>query len=659
MVIPNLADSKRDIMNKIIILVSINLFFVTLANSQESTYYKISDVNIPEDLVLEVGGLAFDEDGSLMACTRRGEVWNIKDPASSNPEFNRYFAGLHEPLGLAYKDGSYYMAQRGELTKLTDTDGDGKADEYETIYNWPLAANYHEYAYGPVILPDGNMLVNLNLQWIGRGASLSKWAGWMLMISPEGEMTPIATGLRSPAGLGLNKNGDIFYTENQGDWVGTGRMTHIEKGDFAGHVEGLKWSGERGSPIDLTMEGVMADVTNSGGTTLYDYAQETKGVKAPSVWFPHTILGISTSDIEIIPEDFGPFAGQLLVGDQGHSKLMRVYQEKVNGSYQGVAFNFVEGFSSGLLRTEWGPNNTLYVGMTNRGWASTGKKKFGIQRLNWTGKMPFEMKTISAKPDGFEIEFTQPTSKRTAANPDNYSITDFSYKYHHIYGSDPINQEERTIFKVDLSQDGLTARLYVEGMREGYVYEIKGEGVRSSTGGSLLHNVGYYTLNNIPDGEKMDGADHAVHAATIMKSVDLQSDKRITTMPGNWLNGPEEEIKIGTKAGMLFDKRSVTVKAGSKVKLVLNNPDDMMHNLLIVKPGTVNIVANMANKLGLKGQAMGYVPDSDNVIAHTNLLEPGSSDVIYFVAPEEPGDYTFVCTFPAHAATMKGVFKVE
>lgn len=189
---------------------------ITDLNGQESKYYSISDVKSPEGIVLEVGGLAFDDEGSLMVCTRRGEVWNIKNPASNDPQFKRYFAGLHEPLGLAYKDGSYYMAQRGELTKLTDTDGDGEADEYETIYNWPLAANYHEYAYGPVILPDGNMLVNLNLQWIGRGASLSKWAGWMLMISPEGDMTPIATGLRSPAGLGLNKNGDIFYTENQG-----------------------------------------------------------------------------------------------------------------------------------------------------------------------------------------------------------------------------------------------------------------------------------------------------------------------------------------------------------------------------------------------------------------------------------------------------------
>lgn len=644
---------KRSILIAIVLL-GVSSF---VSEAQESNYYKISDVKAPAGVVLEVGGLAFNEEGSLMACTRRGELWSIENPGSSNPSFSRFAAGLHEPLGLAYNNGSYYMAQRGELSKLTDTNNDGKADNYETIYNWPLAANYHEYAYGPVFLPDGNMLVNLNLQWIGRGASLSKWAGWMLMISPEGELTPIATGLRSPAGLGLNKNGDIFYTENQGDWVGTGRMTHIEKGDFAGHVEGLKWSKESGSPVSLTMEGVMDDVAKSGGTTLYDYAQEVDGVKPPSVWFPHTIMGISTSDIEIIPEGFGPFAGQLLVGDQGHSKLMRVSQEKVKGEYQGVVFDFVRGFSSGLLRTEWGPDNTLYVGMTNRGWASTGKEPYGIQRLKWTGIDPFEMKTVKAQADGFEIEFTKAVNKRTAANPDSYSITDFNYKYHHIYGSDPIMQEDRTIFKVDLSQDGLKARLYVEGLREGFVYEIKGEGVRSNSGEELLHNVGYYTLNNIPEGARAESGE--ISASTVMPTVEVKSNKRVSEMPGSWLNGPDEEVVIGTKAGMLFDKKSVSVKAGSKVRLVLNNPDDMMHNLLIVSPGAVDRVADMANKMGLKGQSLGFVPDSELVLAHTNLLQPGSSDVIFFTAPSEPGDYSFVCTFPAHAATMKGLFKVE
>lgn len=637
------------------------LFLLTISlginiNAQkESDYYKISSVPIPENVELEAGGLAFNDKGQLGVTTRRGELWLIDKPESNQPKFTRFAAGLHEPLGLAFKDGSFYFAQRGELTKATDENGDGRGDLFETIYNWPLVANYHEYAYGPLILDDGNMLINLNLGWVGRGASLSKWSGWMLMISPEGKMTPIATGMRSPAGLGKNAAGDIFYSENQGDWVGSGRMSHVEKGDFLGHPEGLKWSSEPGSPITLKME----DITDIEEQTLYEYSKKEPALKAPSVWFPHTLMGISTSAISVIEDGFGPFTNQLFVADQGHSKIMRVFQEKINGEYQGICFPFVEGFDSGLLRLEWGPNNTLYGGQTNRGWASTGKKKYALQRLNWTGKTPFEMKTVKAKSDGFEITFTEPVDRRTAANPESYEISDFNYKYHHFYGSEAIRVEERAVFKVNVAQDGLSAHLAIEGMREGYVYEIKAAGVKNIKGQGLLHDFGYYTLNNIP-GKEAASEDHSQHtaAAASAQEIDYKTRKRVTEMPGSWLNGPDQTITITAIAGMKYDTKEVTVKAGSKLKIELNNPDDMMHNFVITQPNAATKVGDLAMELGLKGQSKAYVPDSDLVLAHTTLLRPGSADIIYFQVPSEPGDYEFVCTFPAHAATMRGILKV-
>lgn len=622
--------------------------------TDEASFYQISDVPIPADIILEVGGLAFDDAGNLGASTRRGEIWMIKNPSSASPEFSRFAHGLHEPLGLAYRNGSFYCAQRGELTKLTDANSDGIADTYENIYNWNLNGNYHEYSYGPLILPDGDMLVNLNLGWVGRGASESKWRGWMLRISEQGQMTPIATGMRSPAGLGFNAAGDIFYTENQGDWVGSGRMTHMEKGDFAGHPEGLKWSGEPGSPISLTME----DIDDTKEISLYEYQKIHDAVKPPSVWFPHTLMGISTSDIAVIPQNFGPFQGQLLVGDQGHSKIMRVFQEKIDGVYQGICFPFVEGFSSGVLRMKWGADQTLFVGMTNRGWASTGKQPYGLQKLKWTGKTPFEMQKVEAQSDGFLISFTEPVDRRSAANPDSYSVTDFTFKYHHLYGSPVTDQEERTIFKVELAQDGMSAKLLVEGMREGYVYEIAADQVKSQQGNLLLHPKGYFTLNVIPDGERLAEHHDHVDANTVFEEVDLKSDKRITVMPGSWLDGPDESLTMGTIPGMKFDQEELTVRAGSKVKLTFNNPDDMMHNLVISSPGSIGSIADAANRIGLGGQKQGYIPKHDEIIAHTNLLRPGSSDIIFFTVPDTPGIYHIVCTFPGHATSMQSTLKV-
>lgn len=621
---------------------------------KESEYYKIVDVPIPEGIVLEVGGLALNDQDQLGVCTRRGELWVLDQPYSKRPKYNLFAKGLHEPLGLAFKNNGFYATQRGELTRLEDRNQDGKADLFKTVYSWPLSGNYHDYSYGPKFMPNGDMIVTLNLSWIGYGESLSKWRGWLLQITPEGEMTPVATGLRSPAGFVVNEKGDVFYTENQGDWVGSGRMTHLEKGDFAGNPGGLNWINEPGSPLSLERSSIPDDP----GISLYEYAKKEPAMKAPAVWFPHTILGISTSDVLIDNTEgkFGPFPGQWLVGDQGHSKIMRVAMEEVEGVYQGAAFNFVEGFSSGILRMIWGSDNSMFVGMTSRGWASTGKKEFGLQRLVWNGKTPFEMKTIKAQADGFIVEFTKRVDPKTAADPTSYAMSTFTYKYHKKYGSPIEDQQATRITKVELAEDGLSAKLSVEGMRLGFIHQLVAAGVRSRSGEDLLHNTGYYTLNAVPGG--------ALKSPPMNNNPDVADDggssKRVSAMPSSWTNGPDAELSLGTEPGLKYDETMLYVKPSAKVKLTFNNNDDMMHNLVIVKKGdAIEKVTQLSFDLGLKGEEMDYVPDTDLVLHHTGILRPDSSETIYFEAPSEPGYYRYVCTFPGHALVMRGTLVVE
>ncbi|MBD2699731.1 auracyanin family protein [Spirosoma sp. BT702] len=672
----------RQLVRIVTFLFALSLFHAFTQNTYaqrpavEDDYYRILTLPIPEDIKLEVGGLAPLPDGRLAACTRRGEVWIISNPymqGSRMPTYKKFASGLHEPLGLMWHPKGYFLCtQRGEVTKLVDNDGDDQADEYQSFYKWPLSGNYHEYSYGPVLLPDGDMVITLNLDWIGYGASLAKWRGWMLKLTEKGEMTPWATGMRSPAGFGVLRDGSIFYTENQGDWVGSGRMTHLAKGDFAGNPAGLRWTSEPGSPLSLKPEDVP-----STGKPMFEVAKTVKNLKVPAIWFPHTLMGISTSDFKQDTTNgaFGPFSDQLFVGDQGHSKIMRVALEKVNGEWQGACFPFREGFQSGIIRTVWGQDGSMFVGMTSRGWAATGKDSYGIQRLVWTGKMPFEMKTITSKPDGFEVSFTSPVDRKTAENPESYSLNSFTYRYHKTYGSPIENARTIPIRGIVVSPDGMSARIVADTvLREGYIHEVKAEGVRSATNMPLLHSVGYYTLNAIAPGEKLNlparvvaaaKHDHAEmmaaekkDVATTAKNVKSVNAKRTVTMPADWANGPDQTITIGTKPGLKFDVERLEVKAGSRIKLVFNNNDDMLHNCVITKPATALAVGDAALKLNLNGPKMNYVPASANVLYHTNILQPETSETIYFLAPTAPGDYQFVCTFPGHSSLMQGTLKV-
>ncbi|MCF2501856.1 plastocyanin/azurin family copper-binding protein [Dyadobacter sp. CY107] len=643
----------------------IALFFLCAANSfaqhileNESKYYKITTVPVPDSIMLEVGGLAFTGDDKLGVATRRGEIWVIDDPyrkKSQTPRYSLFASGLHEPLWLAHKKGAFYTTQRSELTKISDSNGDGLADLFQTIYSWPISGNYHEYSYGPLILPNGEMLVTLNLSWVGRGESLTKWRGWMLKITEDGKMTPFATGMRSPAAFGLNASGDIFVAENQGDWIGSGRITHLKAGDFAGHPAGLKWSAEPGSPIDLKR----SSFADSIGI-MYDYAQGKPHLKVPSIWFPHTVMGISTSAIVSMDSDeAGPFKDQLLVGDQGHSKIMRAFLEKVNGQYQGACFPFREGFASGILRMAWGSDHSLFVGMTSRGWASTGKDLFGLQRLIFPKQFPLEIKAMRITTTGFELEFTKPVNKIIASATENYSITGFTYSYHKKYGSPVINSGACNVSQAEVSEDGNKVKLTVNGLRAGYIHELKIANVATQEGEKLLHPEAYYTVNAFPEGT--DHAHHNMaHTQALPTAAGCGNDpsKSVHEQPAEWKTGAEITINMGTKPGLKFDKEILELKAGSKVKLVFNNNDDMLHNLVVTAPGKGEEVGQNAMDMGLNGTNAGYIPDSKSVLFHTCLIQPETSQTIFFTAPK-PGDYPFICSFPGHSFVMKGVMKVR
>lgn len=510
----------------------------------EDDYYPMYTVPVPEGILLEIGGVATLPDGRIAVATRRGDVWLIENPyvqKQGTPRFSLFASGLHEALGLLYKDGSLYTAQRGELTKLSDTNGDDKADLYETVYAWPLSGHYHEYSFGPKLASDGSFFVSGNVafgneEW-WRGESRVPWRGWIMKIHPDGTLEPWATGMRSPCGLGII-DGELFYDDNQGDWMGSGGIWHVAKGDFTGHPAGLRWSSDPRSPVKITTDQLYAvadprqvrkdgviikpenEINEKNPLTLFELKNKFPEVKLPAVWLPHGILGISNSEIIVdnTAGKFGPFAGQVFVGDQGQSKIMRVVLEKVNGQYQGVAFDFRSGFQSGVLRMNWGSDGTLFAGETNRGWGSAGTTNSGLQQIAWSGKTPMEMKTVRAMPDGFEIEFTMPVDKSKAEDLSSYSGRTFIYKYHPVYGSPTINEEKLSIKGVKVSDDGMRVRVVIDNTRRFYIHELNVSGIKSRDGVAVLHPVAYYTLNNIPEGTKLSASELSTKRSVTTKT---------------------------------------------------------------------------------------------------------------------------------------------
>ena len=629
----------------------------------ENRMWQRTPLPVPEGIILEVSGILPVAGQRLLVTTRRGEVWWIDGAydADPKPRYTLFAQGLHEPLGIiAAPSGGYYVAQRQELTRLVDTNSDGRADVFQTVAKLPISGSYHEYAFGPVLAPNGNLRVTLNVAFGGSTQAPVPWRGWMVEITPDGQLTPIASGLRSPAGFAVSSQGEWFATDNQGEWVGSGKITHIESGDFLGHPAGLAWSKLPGSTVKVRPENI-----SDFEQPMHVVAQNLLGLKPPAVWLPHTILGISNSGMieDLSGGKFGPFAGQFYVGDQGQSKLIRVSLEKVAGVWQGAAYSFREGFDSGILRMAIGENATMFVGESARGWGSVGPKQYGIERVTWTGQTPFEIKEIKAQPDGFLLTFTQPVDRATAENLASYSLAGFTYNYHTAYGAAPVNRMVCPIQKIVVAPDGLSVRLAAQCLREGYIHEVKVSGVRAATGGSaVLHPVAYYTLNRLPAGDRIiplvpNAAELCV--AALPAAASAHSAKHPVKPPTDWPNSEgDQAFLLGTQPGLKFDQTLLTTKAGTRIRLIFRNTDDMLHNFVLCAPGKGQDVGNAALALGVEGNAKNYVPDSADVLFHTAITQPETSDTIYFIAPTTPGDYDFICSFPGHSAIMKGILRV-
>ncbi|MDZ4288225.1 MAG: family 16 glycoside hydrolase [Prosthecobacter sp.] len=122
----------------------------------------------------------------------------------------------------------------------------------------------------------------------------------------------------------------------------------------------------------------------------------------------------------------------------------------------------------------------------------------------------------------------------------------------------------------------------------------------------------------------------------------------------------KDVITIKTLAAqMKYDLTDFIVRPGQKVNLAFENGDDLPHNLVFCQPGTDT--ATMALKQMDNPEAAlkrNWLPDDKRIFAHSKMLNPHERETLTFTAPEKPADYPYVCTFPGHALTMRGIMKV-
>ena len=461
---------------------------------REREYYPIVNIPLPKDTVIEAGAFALMPDGRIAVGTRRGEIYIIDgvDAPKPNPTFHRFASGLDEIFGLTWQDNAFRVTQSCELTRVSDANNDGVADRFETISDAWGYANYHEYAFGSKLDANGNQFVALGLSASYYSHALNR--GFIMKVDSQGKSTAFASGLRSPGGIGFNEHDSLFYIESQGPWNCACSLKAVSPNSFHGHPASFPWY--KYSP-EL---GAEPEMPNSGSRILVE-KNRVKQLVPYAVVFPYIRMGRSITgfNVDRTGGKFGPFEDQIFLGDYTQSIIMRATTEQVNGVWQGACYPFREGLSTGILNVEFTANGNLLCGGTNRGWPVRGIKPFALERLEWSGKMPFEIQRVTIEPDGFKIAFTKPIEATTGNDSNSYQLSGFTYPYHAGYGGPEIEQYQVAVTSVELADDGMSATITVDKLKPGFVYELDLIKIRSSDNEELLHRNAFYTVNELPN----------------------------------------------------------------------------------------------------------------------------------------------------------------
>lgn len=463
---------------------------------EEAKYYPIVNIPIPPEVPIRPGGFEILPDGRLAVGTRRGDIYFVKGAFETppKPEYQLFASGQDEIFSLAWRDGAMVSTSFGEVTRISDTDGDGVADNYDTLTNnWGYAEG-HEFAFASKPDLEGNLWIALGLS--GSYESHNLFRGWAVKVTPDGKMIPVCSGLRSPAGVGANAEGVMFVIESQGPWNGCCSLKHLKPGAFLGHPASYNWY-----PFAPNVKTPALEPKSDSRMGVEK--RRVKELVPPAVKFPYIKMGRSISGFRLNTTGgkFGPFDNQLFLGDYTLSIIMRATTEQVNGVWQGACYPFREGLATGIMNVEFTPQGQLIVGgfTTNSQWPVRGTQPFAIQRIDWSGVVPFEIKEINIKKDGFLLTFTKPVDPQIGAKPDTYRIITYTHIYHAGYGSPEVDQTTPRVTEAIPSADGMSVMVRLDKITEDHIHDFDLAKIASKDGEHLLHSKAYYTVNEIPN----------------------------------------------------------------------------------------------------------------------------------------------------------------
>jgi hypothetical protein len=472
---------------------------------------------------------------------------------SPSPTLQTFAQGLEDVMGVKVIDDRIYVSGGNTLIELLDADKNGVSDGTRVVYTHPGAHARAEFLYGIHHRDNAFYLApgSANLQQDPPDRQLNSLRGLVIAVdATSGARQVLSMGFRQPSGIGFGPNGDIFVPDVQGNWLPACKLIHVQQGKFFGYKH---------TPAES-----------------YDNMPETRA----AVYMPDEDMASSPGNPLYVTQ--GPYAGQFLMGDTHYGGINRYFLEKVNGQYQGAAFQFTGGLEAGTFRLAWGPDDMLYVGMIGESgdWHWNGQY-YGLQKLRFNNtSTAYEMLAVRSRPGGLEIEFNKPVGAAASA-ASSYAVQSFYYTPTQAYGGPKQGNRTDAVGTVQVCADNRRVFLPLPNFSAGRIYWVRVPGFssfRAADNSPLWTREAYYANNAVGTGSPCDPptpVDPAVARGALLRQLqwNLDGGNLMVRAPfyGPW------ELRVRDLKGALLAR--ALGHAGKPV----NVSSDFSHKLLILE----------------------------------------------------------------------------
>ena len=600
--------------------------------------YAVDTIELPTDnrwnATLFCGGHGFLPDGSALVCTMRGDVWRVSHFAypSKKAVWRRFASGLSLAQGVVVDDDGIFVLGRDQITRLHDLNGGGEADFYECFSNaFETSTAGHDFICGLERDAAGNFYTASGNQGVVR-------------ISPDGKRADVvASGFRNPDGLGVSPDGLLTIPCSEGEWTPASMIcaTYLP------------------STIDPDADKRPAPYFG------YPGPRNEQVPSLPLAYLPRGLDNSAGGQTTVTSDRWGPLAGQLLHFSFGTGSHFLVLRDEVDGQLQGTVVPLPGEFRSGVHRGRFRPaDGQLYVsGM--QGWGCYTPDEGCFQRVRYTGADVQLPVGIRLHENGVAITFSSLLDRNVASQAASHFAQCWNYRYSAAYGSPEFStrhfgmrgHDSLRIASAHVVSDAKTLFLEIPDLQPVNQLHLR---VQTSAGEfrdlfATVHKLArpFTGLDGYQPVNKQIAA-HPILADLAMAT------KSVPNPHQNKLRDARA-IRIETGSNLSYQTRTFRVRAGEPIELTLSNPDVVPHNWALVKPGTLQRVGDLANRLISDPEAVvrQYIPDSTDVLAYTNVVLPRDEFTIYLQAPRQPGRYPYLCTFPGHWLIMNGEMIVE